>query len=722
MPKPKLLYMGRSLPCLTETFVFNEILELKKQGWQVETVSVHAPEKKLGSRELGDLADSAITVYPQGVLLILFRFLKELIVHPSSTIRTLWHSWITCWRTSLSWLQCCKVMLQSIAALSIAEKIREKKIEHIHAHMAHVPTTMAWVLGYQLNLPFSFTGHAADIFRDQILLHEKLRSAQFCACVSRWHRHFYQKILPVSDRRLPVIRCSVDRDQFKKGVAQEGLILSVGRLVPKKGFQYLIQACEVLRTCGCKFQCLIIGDGSERASLEKQVKALGLENTVQLLGAKTHREIKEFLAKAELFILPCVKDEDGDRDGIPLVLMEAMASSVPVISGDLPTIRELILDKENGLIVNPKNINEMASNIQSLLLDKELKHAFIKKGLKMIESEYDLSKNVTKLGTVFKEGYDSSSSPKSNRKLLIVSPCRNEGEFLERSIKSVLNQTVLPATWVIVDDGSTDETPEILVRFSKEFPVIKVIHRTDRGTRKVGPGVIEAFYEGLESQQWQEYDYICKLDLDLELPSDYFESLIEIMEMDPRMGTCSGKAYYKNGEGKLVSEKCGDEMSQGMTKLYRTQCFDEIGGFVEEVMWDGIDCHRCRMLGWQAASWDDPKLRFIHLRPMGSSQNGIITGRMRHGFGQYFMGTSPVYMLVSAFYRMFLPPFVVGGISMFLGYFSAWWQGVPRYNDREFQKFLRSYQWNCLLKGKRRATAQLDRMQEKVWLEKHSQD
>ena len=112
------------------------------------------------------------------------------------------------------------------------------------------------------------------------------------------------------------------------------------------------------------------------------------------------------------------------------------------------------------------------------------------------------------------------------------------------------------------------------------------------------------------------------------------------MEADPRLGTCSGKPYMLLN-GKLVSEKCGDENSVGMTKFYRVECFEQIGGFVRQVMWDGIDGHRCRMLGWIAASYDEPDLRFIHLRPMGSSHKGIFTGRIRHGFGQYFMGTSP---------------------------------------------------------------------------------
>jgi len=237
---------------------------------------------------------------------------------------------------------------------------------------------------------------------------------------------------------------------------------------------------------------------------------------------------------------------------------------------------------------------------------------------------------------------------------VLITPCRDEAEYARRCIDSVVSQTVRPALWVVVDDGSSDETPAILAEYAAKHPWIRVVRREDRGKRAVGPGVVDAFYAGLETIRMEDFDYLCKFDLDLDLPPKYFGILMERMTKNPRLGTCSGKPYFEEG-GRLVSEKCGDEMSVGMTKFYRTACFQEIGGFVREVMWDGIDCHRCRMLGWIACSWDDPDLRFVHLRPMGSSQKSILTGRMRHGFGQYFMGTDLLYMTVSAVFRLAHP-------------------------------------------------------------------
>jgi poly-beta-1,6-N-acetyl-D-glucosamine synthase len=289
---------------------------------------------------------------------------------------------------------------------------------------------------------------------------------------------------------------------------------------------------------------------------------------------------------------------------------------------------------------------------------------------------------------------------------LLISPCRNEAAYMRETLDSVIAQSMRPSRWVIVDDGSTDATPAILEEYSVRHPWIQIVTRADRGRRAVGPGVVEAFYEGYRAADVDEFRYLCKLDLDLRLPPRYFETLIGRMEADPRIATCSGKAYVHAG-GRLVAERHGDETSLGMTKFYRVDRFKAIGGFVREVMWDGIDCHRCRMHGWIACSWDEPELRFVHLRPMGSSQQGIITGRMRHGYGQYFMGTGLAYMAASAISRLNEKPYVLGSLAMLWGWLRSALQRRPRYADAEFRRFLRRYQRRALLIGKRRAIEEL---------------
>lgn len=301
------------------------------------------------------------------------------------------------------------------------------------------------------------------------------------------------------------------------------------------------------------------------------------------------------------------------------------------------------------------------------------------------------------------------------RRYCLITPCRDEAAYARRTLDSVVQQTIRPALWLIVDDGSRDDTPRILAEYAAKHPWIRVIRREDRGFRKLGGGVIDAFYHGYDTINPDDFDYICKFDLDLEIPGQYFEILMQRMEQDPRIGTASGKPYFPDAAGRLVSEKCGDENSVGMIKFYRTRCFEQIGGFVRYLMWDGIDGHRCRMLGWVAVSWDDPELRFIHLRPMGTSHKNWWTGRVRHGIGQYYMGTHPLYMLVSGLFRMGHPPYLVGGIAMTWGYIKRFFERGERYEDHAFRKFLRRYQMACLLLGKRRATQRLNERQAASW-------
>ncbi|MBI5891279.1 MAG: glycosyltransferase family 2 protein [Nitrosomonadales bacterium] len=290
----------------------------------------------------------------------------------------------------------------------------------------------------------------------------------------------------------------------------------------------------------------------------------------------------------------------------------------------------------------------------------------------------------------------------AEKRYVLISPCRNEAAYMRQTLDTVIAQTILPAKWVIVDDGSTDETPGILAEYADRHEWIEVITRADRGRRAVGPGVIEAFYAGYEAIDPDDFNYLCKLDLDLRLPPRYFEILMRRMEKNLRIATCSGKAYIEK-DGHLVDERHGDETSLGMTKFYRVSCFKAIGGFVREVMWDGIDCHRCRMEGWIACSWDEPDLRFVHLRPMGSSQQSIYVGRMRHGYGQYYMGTGLLFMIASAIYRMNEKPYVLGSLAILWGWIKSALQRKPRYNDLAFRRFLRKYQMNALLMGKKRA-------------------
>jgi len=274
--------------------------------------------------------------------------------------------------------------------------------------------------------------------------------------------------------------------------------------------------------------------------------------------------------------------------------------------------------------------------------------------------------------------------------VLVISPCRNEARTLARTVACMERQTLKPVRWVIVDDGSSDDTPLVLAEAAARIPWLQVVRRRDRGFRHVGGGVVDAFYAGLETAN-VSYDYVAKLDVDLEFAPRYLEHALEHFAQDSRLAAISGKVFRPEGEG-FVEEFMIDEMVAGQFKLYRREAFEEIGGFVREVMWDGIDFHRCRMRGWRTASVKDPELRITHLRLMGSSDHGIYRGRLRWGEGQWFMGSSPFYVFASGVFRMRERPRVIGGLLIICGYLRAALSRRPRYGEPAFRRSLRSWQ------------------------------
>lgn len=279
------------------------------------------------------------------------------------------------------------------------------------------------------------------------------------------------------------------------------------------------------------------------------------------------------------------------------------------------------------------------------------------------------------------------------RRYVIIMPSRNEDDFIANTLDCLTRQTVRPAEVVVVDDGSTDNTGAIADGYAEAHDWIKVVHRPDRGARVVGGGVIEAFYSGYEALATNDFDYLCKLDADLTLPDNYFEWVMDKMEADPDLGAASAKVFNPSlGDDRLFEESIIDEQVSGAAKFYRREAFEDIGGFVQEVMWDGIDFHTCRMKGWKTRSFRDPKVKILHHRLMGSSHKSIYHGRMRWGRGQWFMGTHPLYIIASGVFRMRERPFVIGGLFIIAGYFEAMLKGKPRYDGPEFRRHLHNWQ------------------------------
>ncbi len=396
-----LLHLSAQLPKRSETFVYRELFGLRAAGLRVHAATLHPPENDLGEARLDALAAEAIPVYGRGMAALVRDALRELMAHPLRGLGTMARAKLDALTArDLTLAGRFKVPAQAFAALALARRVRSLGITHLHAHFAHAPATVAMYAARQLGIPFSFTGHAVDLFRDRALLLPKLRRAAFVSCISAWHRGFYRSLVPRPERDYPVIRCGVDLAEFAPVEHPSGdppMIFGVGRLVPKKGFDVLVRAASLLAARGLAFSMVIAGDGPEREGLEALRRERALEACIQLPGAWSNARVREQLKCTDLFVLPCQVSADGDRDGIPVVLMEAMASRVCVVSGDLPTIRELVRDGDTGVMVPPGDADALAEAIAGLLADPARRGTFAEAGRAWVADEFSLEVNVKRM-------------------------------------------------------------------------------------------------------------------------------------------------------------------------------------------------------------------------------------------------------------------------------------------------------------------------------------
>lgn len=391
------LYLSSQLPKRSETFVYREVLALRAAGMPIAVATLHPPEQALGEARLDALAAEAIPVYGAGFARLLVDYAAERLRHPLRSTAVMWGAW----RDALAADDVCgrarlKVPVQALAGLALARRVRPLGVAHIHAHFAHAPATVAMYAARQLGVSFSFTGHAVDLFRDRALLRIKLRRAAFVSCISEWHRAFYQGLVPRPDAEYPVIRCGVDTAEFAPIpglVRAEPVLLGVGRLVPKKGFDLLIEAAARLRAKGRPVQVRIAGGGPESERLAALVLERGLSASVALLGDQANAAVRNLLKQADVFVLPCRVSADGDRDGIPVVLMEAMAAGICVISGDLPALRELVEHGRTGLLGEPGNLDALICNIEQLLDCPGLRAELSAGGRHRVEEEFSTRVN-----------------------------------------------------------------------------------------------------------------------------------------------------------------------------------------------------------------------------------------------------------------------------------------------------------------------------------------
>lgn len=276
---------------------------------------------------------------------------------------------------------------------------------------------------------------------------------------------------------------------------------------------------------------------------------------------------------------------------------------------------------------------------------------------------------------------------------IIISPVRNEEQHISRTIQSVLNQTIKPLEWIIVNDGSIDNTSLILQKYTEKYKWIKVVDVEDRGYYLPGTGVIQAVTKGYNKISNNNWDYLVKLDCDITLDEDYFESLLYKFENNPSLGIASGGVYLKT-ENKLIREKSQFDHPWGASKIYRKACFNDIGGLKPIPGWDLADLLSAQMKGWETRCFDEYKI--IHYRMSGSRRTGFTGGKFLLGRFLYRYGYNFGYTIMKGIFRLLEPPYIIGGLSLIFGYIYAFIKHEDKLFDKEMRKFLRKKQHKYL--------------------------
>jgi glycosyltransferase involved in cell wall biosynthesis len=423
-------YILKGYPRTSETFITNEIRLLEKMGVGLSIFSVKKLEGQKNHAMVKDITAS-VTYLPQADPLSETRFSRWIIDNapkfsashaalfkkkPLAYIKVLLECLMMSIQYRTGWLELPREVFvkEFLQAGFIANTALESgNIQHFHAHFCHGSTTIAMFASRMSGIPFSFTAHAKDIYLKELnpgkLLQKKMHRAEFLVTCTGANEEHLQRLAP-KDTKIHRIYHGLDTQLFSvavpttatTGKGEMPVVLSVGRLVEKKGFNYLIKACAILKERGRQFRCQIVGGGDGYTdTLVGLIKELKLEDTISLTGAVTQEELRDIYQKATLFALPCLVVDNGDRDGIPNVLVEAMAMKVPVISTDISGIPELIDNNVNGLLVPEKNALAMADAIEKLLINHELRQQLSDAGRARVCKDFDSQVTTLDLKALF---------------------------------------------------------------------------------------------------------------------------------------------------------------------------------------------------------------------------------------------------------------------------------------------------------------------------------
>jgi glycosyltransferase involved in cell wall biosynthesis len=399
----KIAYILGRFPALSETFVRQEILELEHQGGCVSIFSLFEPDNTQGVRVTWNGQASVTCIAEHSILILLLTAFRYFLRNPFRFLRT---SIAMIGHYRLNFLIGCRVLLFSSF---LATQFEHEKIFHMHAHFASEAASVAQFTSLLTGIPYSFTAHANDIYlSSKAALAYKIKMAHFVVTISAYNLAYLVKLVDQeTSKRIHCIYNGLNFHNFPVLIENTShtrdcpIILSVCRLVEKKGLPYLLHACRILVDHGYTFKCYIIGDGPLHQELEQKIQELGLIDRVVLLGARTYEQVIETYRDATIMALPCVITKDGDRDGLPTVLIETLYMGIPSVSTTVAGISELITTEENGLLVPPNDSAALADALARLLDDPLLRSRLAVAGHKTVQERFNLAHNVASLVRLF---------------------------------------------------------------------------------------------------------------------------------------------------------------------------------------------------------------------------------------------------------------------------------------------------------------------------------
>jgi len=384
----RVLYVLSQFPSLSETFIVRELQALIDRGVDVRILSLKIPREQIVQPQAAAMVGRVL--YPAGSGRTLLAVLATLFRQPAVTLAFLVITLFELWRRPVT---LAKSLVAMLRALGRIDDMRTFAPQLIHAPWATYPATVAWLLSRLLGRPFSFTSRAHDIFIEDHMMARKLENAALAVTITEYNRRFMARWMP-GPGAIPVqvIHSSLNLSElpFVRSGRLPRKLLSVGRLVPMKGFDILLAAVADLRARGFELSCTVIGEGPERVRLEKLRAVLGLDAVVELPGAMPQGDVVKRMGESTLMVLPCVVAPNGQSDGIPNVLMESMATGLPVISTRISGIPELVEDGVNGRLVPAGDVAALAAAIEALLQDPEQCEAFALAGRRKVESDFDV--------------------------------------------------------------------------------------------------------------------------------------------------------------------------------------------------------------------------------------------------------------------------------------------------------------------------------------------